>query len=321
MNYFSRTTLFRLLCLALISLASRPELWAEIKAEPASIDFGRQRQQKTASGTVKLTNTGKTPLTITHVAADCSCTAGTPEKRDLAPGESTNVDITFDTRNYQGEVHRRVLVETTSGEVTVQVQALVSAYDHWSLPAQIAIFPPSNKGTEANTSVALTYIGDGTPAEVKEIKSSVPWLKAEVTERAAGTTTLTLTKVAGAPAGNHQPKLTVYTTDTHEPEIDVPVFATVLSSLTLQPNPVLLPSVKVGTPAVLPVSLSGWEASVDPRFEIEGGQATLRKRDRSDVLFDVSVTPTQLGTSTQLLRIFAGDSVEAEIPVIIRAEE
>ena len=311
--------LFRVVLVALAFAGLRPELWAEIKAEPAAIDFGRQRQEKTVSATVKLTNTGKGPLSISHVTADCSCTAGTPEQKELAPGQSTNLEVSFQTRSYQGEIHRRVTVETSEGDITVAIQAMVSAFDDWSVGSSIAIFPPSNRGAEATAVIALDYTGQGT-AEVKSIDSSVTWLKAVVTEHDKNSIKITLTKAANAPAGNHQPVIKVHTTDAHEPELSLPVFAAIYSSLTVRPTPVLLPEGKVGSPVSMPVSLSGWESKENPRFEVAQGKAVVRQRDRSEVAFDVTMTPKEPGTSTQLLRIFAGDELEAEIPVIVRAE-
>lgn len=312
--------LLRISLLALACLGLRPALWAEIKSEPAAIDFGRQRQEKTVTATVKLTNTGKTALSIVRVAADCSCTAATPEQKELAPGQSTNLEISFQTRSYQGEVHRRVLVETSDGEITVPVQAMVSAFDHWSVGAAIAILPPSNRGTEATAVIALDYTGDGA-ADVKSITSSAPWLKAVVTEHDKNTFKITLTKVANAPAGNHQPVIKVETTDAHEPELSLPVFASIYSNLVVRPTPLLLPTGKVGADITLPASMSGWEAKEDPRFELAQGKAVLRQRDHGEVSFDVTVNPKEPGTSTQLLRVFAGNELEAEIPVIIRAEQ
>lgn len=305
--------------LALLCAGLQPALWAEIKAEPASIDFGRQRQEKTVTATVKLTNTGKTPLSISQVTADCSCTAGTPQQTELAPGQSTTMEVSFQTRSYQGEVQRRVTVDTSDGQVTVPLQAIVSAFEHWSIGAAIAIFPPSNRGAEATTEIALDYTGAGT-AEVKSIEPSVPWLKAAVTEQKKNAIKITLTKAANAPAGNHQPTIKVHTTDTVEPELNLPVFASIYSNLTVRPTPLLLPEGKVGAPVSMPVSLSGWEAKEDPRFELEQGTAVVRQRDQGEVALDVTMTPQTAGTSTQVLKIFAGTELEAEIPVIVRAE-
>lgn len=319
MTFTLRYSLFRVAFLTSVCLGLSSALWAEIAADPASIDFGRQRQDKKVSATVKLTNTGKAPLSIVHVAADCSCTAATPEVKELAPGQSTNMEVSFETRSYQGEVHRRVTVETSDGTIVVPLQALVSAFDHWTVPAAIAIMPPSNRGAESKAVVALDYTAEGT-AEVKSLESSVPWIAAEVTEHNQNSFKITLTKAANAPAGNHQFSVKVHTTDEHEPELNMPGFASIYSSLVVRPSPVLLPTGKVGTPISMPASLAGWEAKEDPRFELAHGAALVRQRDHGDVAFDVTVTPTEVGTSTQLLRIYAGNELESEIPVIIRAE-
>lgn len=292
---------------------------AELKAEPAELDLGRIRQQKTATATVKLTNVGKTDVTIDHVTADCSCTAATPEKRDLKPGESTQMEVSFESRSYEGEVHRRVMVQSSDGDVMIPVKARVAAYDDWNLSGPILILKPTNKGEETSGTISLEYAGKGS-AEVKEISASVPWIKAEIGTRQGATTELKATKLGTAPAGNHQPKLIVRTSDEHESEISIPMFLSVYSNLSLQPSPVLMPPGKIGTEAVVPAHLSNWEAKENPRFELDGGSVEIRQRDRGDLLLGITVKLTQTGTTTRLLRVYAGDNLEAEIPVIVRAE-
>jgi hypothetical protein len=83
---------------------------------------------------------------------------------------------------------------------------------------------------------------------------------------------------------------------------------------------VLLPPTKVGQKVSLPVQLTGWQPSENPRGELEGGGVVLSQRDRTDVLLSLSAVPKEVGAKTRLLRIYAGDTLEAEIPVIVRGE-
>jgi hypothetical protein len=293
---------------------------APLGVTPAEVDFGKQRQEQTVTTVVKLKNLGTKPLEILRVGADCSCTAAKPERTSLAPGESTDLQIAFETRTYQGEVTRKVLVQTSEGDVFVPVKALVSQYENWVLGANLAVLKPSLKGEAAETTFLIHYTGTS-DAQVTNARSSVPWLEAKVLEQKEGKVKIGITKKPEAPAGNHQPKVTLDTTEEKEKQIEFTVFASVQSRLVVNPNPILLPPVKIGQPATIPVSLSGWEPAADPRGELPGGKVALRQRDRTDALIDVSVAPDQPGVGTRLLRIFAGDSLEAEIPVIVRAEQ
>jgi Protein of unknown function (DUF1573) len=307
--------------LALVStfLFACLSLRAELKPSPAEVDLGKQRQEQVATAKVTLTNAGTKELEIIHVAADCSCTAATPDKKTLAPGESTALEISFQTRNYSGEIHRRVLIQTSEGDVVVPVKTVVSAYDDWLLGAQIAVFRPSNRGEEDKITFNVSYTGSG-DAEITEATTSVPWLKAQVAAKNGKTTEIALTKLANAPAGNHQPVITLTTTDKNEPTVTFKAFAAVYSTLQIRPTPILMPPTPVGQPSVLALELAGWEPKEDPRFEMEEAEGKVAQRDGRDVLTQLTVTPKSAGTTTRMLRIYAGESLEAEVPVIIRAE-
>lgn len=292
---------------------------AGLVAQPASVDLGKQRQEKTVSSKLVLKNDGKGALEILRVAADCSCTAATPAKTTLQPGETTELDVSFETRTYQGVVHRRLMVQTSEGDLVIPVQAMVSPYDDWVLGAPLAILPPSNRGETVTATMDVTYTGEG-EAAITALKPAVGWLEAEIAEHSGKTWKIKITKLAKAPGGNHQPRIAVTTTDAHEPEIGVGVFASVYSNLLIKPNPMLMPEGKVGQTVSMPFDISGWEAKEDPRFEIADGKVVQQQRDGRDVLLSLELTPTRPGTSTRLLRLFSGEDLEVEIPVIVRAE-
>ncbi len=294
---------------------------AEIKVTPAEIDLGRRRQELTVETAVTLTNVGKTTETIAQVGADCSCTAATPSETTLKPGQSTQMKVTFATHVSQGEVHRRITVLLGTGqEITIPLRALVSAYDDWSFGSSVALVPPTNKGQEGKTNFAIMYSGKTPAPKLTGFKIEVPWLQASIVKQEGDTWTIEVKKAAGAPAGNLQPKLFVETSDAHEPELSVPVFASVYSILQVNPNPIVLPVVKVGSPAGMPVTIAAWEPTENPTGEIEDGKFVMQQRDHRDALMAIEVTPKTAGVSTRLLRIYAGKDLEAEVPVIVRAE-
>lgn len=59
-----------------------------------------------------VTNNGKTPLLIRKVKASCGCTATSPEKTNLAPGESTNIKASFNTAGRKGNQNKTITVIT-----------------------------------------------------------------------------------------------------------------------------------------------------------------------------------------------------------------
>jgi hypothetical protein len=82
----------------------------------------------------------------------------------------------------------------------------------------------------------------------------------------------------------------------------------------------VLPTVKVGQPTTREIVIRGWSGAAEPRLELSLGQAEKREREGDLRHFEISITPATPGPFTQLLRIYDGEKLEAEIPVLLRAE-
>jgi hypothetical protein len=73
-------------------------------------DFGDIKQGDLVSHTFVLSNSGGDLLKITNVQASCGCTAAAPEKNELAPGESTNLSVKFNSAGRQGKQTKTVKI-------------------------------------------------------------------------------------------------------------------------------------------------------------------------------------------------------------------
>jgi rhodanese-related sulfurtransferase len=72
-----------------------------------------------------VTNVGDEPLNITNVRTSCGCTTAALAKRDLAPGESVNVEATVNTTGFRGTVTRTVSVTTNDPSSPTAVLQIV----------------------------------------------------------------------------------------------------------------------------------------------------------------------------------------------------
>lgn len=100
-----------------------------IRVEPQSFDFGAALQARTLRKEFTLHNSGDAELTIEGVSTTCGCTAALVGQQRLAPGASTTLRVTLETRSHQGKLERQVLVrsnDATTPLLTVKVQATVS---------------------------------------------------------------------------------------------------------------------------------------------------------------------------------------------------
>jgi hypothetical protein len=225
----------------------------------------------------------------------------------------------METRTFQGEVHRRLVVQTSEGDVAIPVKVFITPYEHWLINPYPVVVPPGARGTESSTSVQFTYTAEGS-GEIKAIDATPALLSAQPAKHEGNTTSYTLTRLASAPAGNHNVKLTVTTTDQLNPTLELNVFVPVISTIKVSPSPLSVPSNKVGQAATLRAKLVGWNLAGKPRFELRQGTVKEVGVEGDDHLFEVTVTPTAPGPMTQLLRVYEGDRLELEVPLVLRGE-
>lgn len=297
--------------------------WAgPLKIEPGEIDFGTKSQNLHLESEVKLTNTTDKELDILSVASDCSCTAGEPKQRKLAPGATTTMPVAMDTRHYQGAVARRLTIFTSLGSDELRVRATIRAFENWEVVPTPVMLPTSLRNQEASTIVNATYVGTE-KVSLLGATTNQPWLGAEFTAAPnGGGGSVLLRKAASAPAGPLQAQLTLKTSDPKQRELTMSVFVSVVSAAKVTPNPIILPTVKAGTESTREVVVSGWEEPTAPRAKVALGTVQAKEqRANGDYVFVVALTPANAGMSTQMLQLGVdANSVLIEVPVILKAD-
>jgi hypothetical protein len=101
-----------------------------IRVEPEAFDFGKALPDKTLRKEFTLSNFGDAALVIENVSTTCGCTAALASDTKLAPGASTVLRVSLETRSYSGKLERQVLVRSNDPKtplLTVKVSATVEA--------------------------------------------------------------------------------------------------------------------------------------------------------------------------------------------------
>lgn len=104
---------------ACVLLAALPAAAQVISVTPTTIDFGNMKQNESRDTAVTVTNEGAGLLHIREVDADCGCTIPTLAKKELAPGESTVIDINFNSKKFHGNVLKLVHVYSSDPDQPV----------------------------------------------------------------------------------------------------------------------------------------------------------------------------------------------------------
>ena len=81
-----------------------------ISFEASHFDFGKISADTKVSHRFKVTNTGQAPLNITRLNPSCGCTSTVLGKWTLAPGESTDIEVTFNPAGFRGLSRKSIQV-------------------------------------------------------------------------------------------------------------------------------------------------------------------------------------------------------------------
>ncbi len=97
-----------------------------INFERKQNDFGDVKQGESVNTEFKFTNTGKQDLNILKVKTTCGCTASSPEKTVIKPGESSMIKATFHSAGKSGKQSKDITVYTNdplNSEVTLKIMS------------------------------------------------------------------------------------------------------------------------------------------------------------------------------------------------------
>ncbi|HMN48800.1 MAG TPA: DUF1573 domain-containing protein [Ignavibacteriaceae bacterium] len=84
----------------------------KVSVQQTEFDFGDINQNDIVNHSFVITNTGNDLLKISDIRASCGCTAATPDKNELKPGESTKLTVTFNSKGRKGPQVKTVSMKT-----------------------------------------------------------------------------------------------------------------------------------------------------------------------------------------------------------------
>lgn len=84
----------------------------KIQFESMTFDAGKIIQGEKMNHAFKFTNTGGSDLIITGAKPSCGCTASAPENTQIAPGQTSQINISFDSAGRTGNQTKNVTVSS-----------------------------------------------------------------------------------------------------------------------------------------------------------------------------------------------------------------
>lgn len=112
----NKKLILTILVLSLVVITGCANIGPSISVNFQKNDFGEINPANgKVSKILQLTNEGKSELVIDAISTSCGCTTAVADKLNLMPGESTNLNITYDPwvhEGFTGEIVRVVYVQS-----------------------------------------------------------------------------------------------------------------------------------------------------------------------------------------------------------------
>lgn len=89
---------------------------AELTFEETTHNFGDITQGDVVEHIFKFKNTGNEPLILSNVQTTCGCTAPSWPREPIAPGESGELTVKFNSRGKMGNITKIVTILSNVGE-------------------------------------------------------------------------------------------------------------------------------------------------------------------------------------------------------------
>lgn len=125
----------------LVGCAGQATPSGRITVDPQEFDFGVVPNSAPVHRVVQVRNEGNGWLEITGLSTSCGCTTAEAAKRRLAPGETTDLKVTYDPRVHGGETGqflRQVYIRSTdpgTPEATITFRVTVVDAESKGRPA------------------------------------------------------------------------------------------------------------------------------------------------------------------------------------------
>lgn len=204
-----------------------------LRFETSSFDFGEVTRGQKVKTRFKFTVTGTSPLTINAVHAACGCTAvETNKNREYLPGESGVIDVTLDTTDFNGAMHKNVTVMTNAAGMSDYSINL-----HATIKEEFTIDPPlldfgDVLAKEGSVRIFTVKAAKGFPLEVQKFKFNEKNL--DVTYQVdAQIFTVNVKLKPDLPPGFLKETIFIKTNSKHLPEVQVPVRANIVGNIEL----------------------------------------------------------------------------------------
>jgi hypothetical protein len=240
-----------LLALGMSSTAVAVDDWADQMVKTKKIDFGVIATGSEARKYVEVHNIYNQTVHIASVRTTCGCSAATPGKTTLEPGETSMVEVEMNTRKFRQRKDSNLIIQFDSPRFT-EVRVPITAYIRSDVvfdPGMIR-FGNVDYGQPAESKVSIAYAGrpDWEIVDVRFGSNSKLSADLQPTRREGGVVdySLVVKLNQSAQPGRIRDLITLVTNDQTNPYVPLMVEGIVVPDITVTPSTVNVRTVAPG---------------------------------------------------------------------------
>jgi hypothetical protein len=301
--------------------------WADALFDEHAKDFGAVPRGPTLTHAFRLTNKTNQPVHISGVRVSCGCVSASAVQDHLAPGESTSIQSTMDTRRFTGFKSVTIYVQFDQPqweEVRLSVQA--NGRDDISITPEMLTFGKVKKGSTSTASVNLTFPG-GSGWVVSDVETESNYIQASLKEQRQDATEagyhLTATIRADAPVGKWYSDVWLRTNSQSMPRIRVPLTVEIEPALTLSSSSVVLGEVRPGGEVERKVVVRGPTPFKITRIEGVDGQWNVQdatSESKPVHVLTIKLKAAEAGEVAKKFKVITDLKEDSEVEFVAKAQ-
>ncbi len=225
-----------------------------IQFDEMLFDFGVIPDEGKAVHKFYFKNTGGGTLVIKNIRSSCGCTVPALKKREFAPGEGADIEVTFSPYNKRGLKVQPIHITTNDPDnpvVKIEIKALVEPRI-WVEPAflqlgQVGKSVPVTKtikiyGRDPDFKASLVTVTNPEAITTKILGNGTE----EIDGKTVYFTEITVTVDAKNKVGRINESITIRTNDQKKPRMNMSVIADVTGDLAIRPSRLWVGVLQVG---------------------------------------------------------------------------
>jgi hypothetical protein len=202
-----------------------------ISVDRPTYNFGALLQGKKIEYSFVVTNSGDSPLKITHIRPACGCTAANASSPLVQPGKSSEIKVTFNSANFSGPINKTIAVESNDPATPVLTLTITG-----TVTEEIAVIPKQlNFGQvkpDVMKAIPLSIENKGKRVlKVLSVKTPMPQVTYKVEKNQVKPGESTVISVSVTPRPDDRilsGYITIITDDPDKGEIMVPVYGSII---------------------------------------------------------------------------------------------